>query len=747
MRSKCQSVCVTPVRKSLVYLPFISLFAPFALAAPVNGSTVTITGGTPERWDLISNATLNVNGAETLFINADRSTLNVNPGGITQQISARNGSQVNLNGAAVNGVSGVAAVVILNSTADIESSTITGNRVGLQVVRSAFTQSGSTAAVSGKSMISGERGGALVSAFSRLDVSDSQIRGTGATSYGLTLASAQAVATDSTITGGQNGVVLSLDTLSAQPSILELNNTTVQGITGSAILVDFEDAGTSTSTITLTSSSLLAGNNTLVDVRGGADTALTVNSSLLTGNIVNEAGSTLDLTLQNHSTLTGRLENVSSASINDNSRWVLVGDSQLEKLVLNGGTVAFGGTDAFYQLDVNQLSGNGRFELGTNFSTGQTDVLNITGSASGRHELVISASGVDPAAGQPIRVVQTAGGDAQFFTARSVDQGAFSYDLAKSGNDWILDPATRTVSPGARSVLALFNTAPTVWYGELTSLRSRMGELRFNGAQAGTWGNTYANRYNVADGSGVAYQQNQQGFTLGVDGLLPFGDGQWLVGLMAGHSKSDLNLQGGTSGEISSYYLGSYATWIDASGYYFDGVVKVNRFNNDAKVGLSDGRRAKGDYDNSGIGGSIEFGRHIKLEQAYFIEPYTQWSAVLIQGKDFSLDNDMQAEGDRTRSLLGEFGMTMGRNFDLRSGVKVQPYVRAAVAHEFIKNNDVSVNNNVFNNDLSGSRAIAAAGIALAMTDRLQIHADFDYSNGKNIEKPFGLNFGGRWSF
>jgi outer membrane autotransporter protein len=45
-----------------------------------------------------------------------------------------------------------------------------------------------------------------------------------------------------------------------------------------------------------------------------------------------------------------------------------------------------------------------------------------------------------------------------------------------------------------------------------------------------------------------------------------------------------------------------------------------------------------------------------------------------------------------------------GRNFNLGEGKVVQPYVRAAYVHEFAKNNEVKVNDNVFNNDLSGAR-------------------------------------------
>ncbi|MGL6246508.1 autotransporter outer membrane beta-barrel domain-containing protein [Pseudomonas sp.] len=729
-------------------LSLLTLYGSYANAAPIVGGNVTITGGAPESWGLSQQATLTVNGAQTLAISSNNSILNVNTGSTTQQISASNASIINLNGATVSGAGGLAAVLLTNSNATIDNSTVTGNRLGLQAVRNTATQTGSNVVVTGKSNITGVLGGALVSAHSSLDVSDSIIQGTGATSYGLRLSSGQAVASNSTFAGGQDGVRIDVDVNDAQPAVLKLENSIVQGHSGSAIVVDFNNASTLPATISLTNSRLLAGNETLLDVRGGANVSLTVNGSTLDGNFVSAQGSTTQLVLQNNSVLTGRLDNIASTTINDTSRWVMVENSDVDTLVLNrGGSVVFGDTNAFYQLNVTNLSGNGRFVMGTDFSTGRTDLLNVSGSATGSHELLITSSGLDPAAGQPIRVVQTAGGDANFSLVNgAVDLGTFSYGLAKSGNDWILDPSTRTVSPGARSVLALFNTASTVWLGELTSLRTRMGELRFNGGQAGAWGRTYANKYNVADGSGVGYQQTQQGFTLGADVLLPFGDGQWLVGVMGGHSQSDLNLNAGTSGSVESYYLGTYVTWLDArTGYYFDGVLKANRFRNDAKVGLSDGARAEGYFDNSGLGGSLEFGKHITFANGNFIEPFTQWSAVVIEGKDYSLSNDLRAEGDRSRSFIGKLGATAGRNIELGQGRVVQPYLRAAWAHEFAKNNEVQVNNNVFNNDLSGSRAELGAGIAVAMTKNLNMHADFEYSSGQYIEQPYGVNFGLRY--
>nr|WP_228732307.1 autotransporter outer membrane beta-barrel domain-containing protein [Pseudomonas sp. P9(2020)] len=477
------------------------------------------------------------------------------------------------------------------------------------------------------------------------------------------------------------------------------------------------------------------------------------NRSQLTGRLNNVDS----VTLQDHSQLTGRLDNVGSVNISSNSNWTMTANGSIGALSLDGGSVTFGAADAptsYRQLNVGTLSGNGTFVMKGDFASGERDFLNVTGASAGDFGLAVAASGLDAASPQQLILARTATIDAaQFALAGNgvVDVGTWSYSLNSrenddGGKDWFLDPATEVISPGASSVLALFNTAPTVWYGELSSLRSRMGELRFNGGEAGGWIRTYGNKYNVAAGSGVGYQQQQQGLSLGADARI--GESQVLVGVLAGTSKSDLDLDRGTSGTVKSYYVGPYVTWLDSeTGYYFDGVLKFNRFRNESKVNLSDGSRTKGDYDNWGVGASAEFGRHIKLADDYFIEPFTQLSAVQIQGKQYTLDNDMDADGDRMRSLVAKAGATVGRNFAFNDGAIAQPYLRAAVAHEFASNNEVKVNDNVFNNDLSGSRAEFGAGVAVALSAKWQVHADFDYSKGEHIEQPWGANVGVRFNW
>ncbi len=732
--------------------------SPTLLAAIVdNGQTLNIDGTTASDFYLVTGAsTLNSNGATTAAI----------------QIEA--GSVLNMTGGTTTAPGGD-GITVTNSTATISGgANITGEFLGLSVNRTGGTTTGGSTVTFTGSNASGGDAGAEITGLSRLVLNNSTVTGTGASSTGLNIIGGDVEANSgTTITGNVNGARFSRDQQNVGDNRLVLNNASLQGVTGAAIRVS---SSTMPAVIDVNNGSTLrGGNGNLLEVQGGSTATMTVTNSTLTGNVqvqggstgnlvfnqgqmtgdLNvEAGSSGALTLNDRSTFTGSLTNVNNVAINSQSNWNMTADNTIGALNMDGGRVTMGPAGQFYQLNVGTLAGNGTFAMNVDFARNLHDTLNVTGTATGDHSLLVTSSGRDPLAADPVTLVHTAAGDAKFSLLNGpVDVGAFSYALnstvnGSGGTDWFLDPSSRTISPATSSVLALFNTAPTVWYGELTSMRTRMGELRFNGGQAGGWVRAYGNKYNVADANGLGYQQNQQGFSLGADAPLPMGDGHWLVGVLAGYSKSDLDLNRGTTGAVKSSYVGGYTTWLDpVSGYYFDGVVKVNHFKNNANVTMSDGTRAKGNYSNTGLGGSVEFGRHIKLDNDYFIEPFTQLSAVAIQGANYDLDNGMDANGDRARSLLGKVGMTAGRNFTLDSGKVVQPYVRGAMAHEFVNTNEVSVNGNRFNNDLSGSRAELGAGVAVSMSSLLQVHADFDYSNGEHIEQPFGANVGLRYSW
>lgn len=730
--------------------------------------------GSPALAVIVDNRTLDVDSTvpPTDYLVRNSGVLNLAQA-MTHTLNVISGSTLNINGATVNAESGIEGISITASQGNLVQADVTSDSIGMMVNRFFSSTQGSTVTATDSQFRGGEAG-IQITSLSNLTLIGSEVTGQAAGSVGLNMIGGEVHATDGTrISGDRAGVRMVNDSSVSGSNALVLDGASVEGRNGPAIEVA---GGANVSIEVLNNSTLQGSDNQLLAVQEASTAAVTVGNSTLignfsvtgsstadfifdrgdmTGDVLVEDGSTANVTLQDQSQFTGRLDKVASVNINDNSNWTLTGNDSVGAMRLEGGRVTFGAAQApttYYQLTVGTLAGTGTFEMKGDFANGQSDFLNVLGQSEGQFDLAVQASGLDAASPQQLTLVRTGTSDGANFALagdQRVDVGTWSYGLASreiagGAKEWFLDPTTEVISPGARSVLALFNTAPTVWYGELSSLRSRMGELRLNGGKGGGWSRVYSNRHDVADGSGVGYQQTQQGFSLGADARV--GESQVLVGVLAGTSESDLDLNRGTSGTVKSYYVGPYVTWLDSdTGYYFDGVLKFNRFRNESKVNLSDGSRTKGDYDNWGVGGSAEFGRHIKLADNYFVEPFAQLSAVQIQGQHYTLDNDMDADGDRMRSLLGKAGATVGRNFGFADGAVAQPYVRAAIAHEFASNNEVKVNNNVFNNDLSGSRAEFGAGVAVAMSERWQMHVDLDYAKGEHIEQPYGVNLGLRY--
>lgn len=770
------------------------------------GEVETVSGGAiPETWFIPATAVLNLNGAGALDIVVGGGTLNADTA-ITSQIHASSNARINLTQSTVTSAGFDTALALTDSTATVTGSTLTSQSTALSLARDLLIPVGSVATVIDSTLLGGTSGAAVTS-FSTLNLGSTRVEGTDAGGIGLELIGGHAnVSTGSQIIGELNGVMFEEDifldpsAVTAQSQLI-VDGSTVQGRTGAAISVNFATpSGQPVLIDVLNGSSLIGGNGNILEVIDGAAARFQVNNSKLAGNIEVAAGGEASVLLQNAASLNGNLVNVDSVtldtqssltgniqgsgvgvvtldhnavfhgavtgvrdmSISRGAEWNMVGNNSLSTLNMQGGSVRFGTNQEFTRLDIANLSGNGQFLMDTDVATGNTDFLNVTQSASGQLQLVVAATASEPVSGARVKVGNIASGDAQFSLKNGqVDVGALAYKLVKEGEGLFLQPDATSPSTGTKTALAIAGTAPTVIYSEKTTLNTRLGDRRMAGTQPraksvgaldsdaegssyGVWMRTYGNQYNVKNAYGDGYKQNQTGFSIGLDAPLPVGDGQWLIGAFGGYSTTHLNLGRGSSGSIESVYLGSYLTWYDEkTGYYVDTVAKVNRFRNNVKVTMSDDTRTKGDFDNVGVSGSVEVGKHIVLNKGYFIEPSAQLGAAAVEGKTYSLDNGLRVNSDETRSLLGKVGMTVGREMVLDNGSKLQPRLHAAVSREFVNNNRVSVNSTEFDNDSSGTSLELTGGLNwIPANNKWQVYAEVGTSHGSKVDQELGGSIG-----
>ena len=305
-------------------------------------------------------------------------------------------SNLVLNGSTVNGDGTEPGVSLYGSTATITGSTINSNEIGLRVA--ADTGVGSAVQVF-SSTITGMTRGATVSQLSRLEMTDTTLLANGADGIGLEVFNGTASAVRGTIVGGLNGIQV-FDYFNPEDTLINLDSTTVVGRTGSAIVVENYDSGaTHTQIKVMNGATLSGGNGHLMEVNGTSTATLRVSDSNthLAGDVIAASGATANVILDNQATLTGRLENLTSLAINSQAQWVMVEDGTVSDLSMNGGSIKFGEPTSYFTLSVGNLSGTGgTFFMASDFSTGQTDQLDVTGTATGNHQLVVASSGADP---------------------------------------------------------------------------------------------------------------------------------------------------------------------------------------------------------------------------------------------------------------------------------------------------------------------------------------------------------------
>ncbi|EFM6503110.1 autotransporter outer membrane beta-barrel domain-containing protein [Escherichia coli] len=547
-------------------------------------------------------------------------------------------------------------------------------------------------------------------------------------------------------------------------------------------------AGTLTGTGTLTQeggstrfSGLLSQDGGIFLKSGGA---MTMDALQANANVTTQSGTTL--TLDNGTILTGNVAGDNTGAgdmaVKGASVWHLDGDSTVGALTLDNGTVDFRPsattrlTPAFQavSLALGSLSGSGTFRMNTDIASHTGDMLNVAGNASGNFVLDIKNTGLEPvSAGAPLQVVQTGGGDAAFtLKGGKVDAGTWEYGLSKENTNWYLKVDTPPTNPdagnpdagkpdagtssspvrrttkSADAVLGMATAPAYVFNSELDNLRFRHGDVMQNTrAPGGVWGRYTGSDNRISGGASSGYTLTQNGFETGADMVFELSDSSLAVGTFFSYSDNSIKHARGGKSNVDSTGGGLYATWFDNDGYYVDGVLKYNRFNNELRTWMSDGTAVKGDYSQNGFGGSLEAGRTFSLNENAWAQPYVRTTAFRADEKDIRLNNGMKASIGATKSLQAEAGVKLGMTLDV-AGKEVKPYLSAAVSHEFSDNNKVRINDTYdFRNDISGTTGKYGLGVNAQLTPNAGVWAEARYENGKQTESPITGGVGFRINF
>lgn len=472
-----------------------------------------------------------------------------------------------------------------------------------------------------------------------------------------------------------------------------------------------------------------SGENLLAYTAATSKLALTLAGVDITGDAFAETGSTLDIALQDASTLHGMVTNGNMMSLVAGATWNMTGDSDVGSLA-NAGTIAFATPTAadFKTLTVRgDYTGNGG-TLALNTVLGgdasQTDKLVVQGNTSGTTNVAINnVGGAGAQTVNGIQVVQVAGtSDGIFSLSGRAVAGAYEYSLLKGGvstptdGAWYLRsqvvppvvppvveppvveppvvvppvpaaPSTPLYRPEAAVYLANQATAVGMFRH---SMHDRMGDPNFSekanddGSAPAVWARVVRNQMDGTAGfDQLDVSTDTSLFQVGGELARWSGDSRFHLGAMGGtgsaNSLADSNLTAyHAKGKVTGYNLGVYGTWFadaaEPTGLYVDGWLQYGRYH-DRVLGdyLSPER-----YSAWTLSASAEAGYAFALNDGgntrFFIEPqaqviYTDYSSHTHEEYNGTYVNDIDAGGLTTRLGLRFYG-----HASADGGNRVQPF-------------------------------------------------------------------------
>jgi len=429
-----------------------------------------------------------------------------------------------------------------------------------------------------------------------------------------------------------------------------------------------------------------------------------------------------------------------------------------------------------------RATGSGVFRLDAATAQRRNDQIQIGGAVSGApFTLDVADSGVEPDGSEVLTLVTTSGGDGQFALAGdSVDVGAFRYVLQQEGNDWNLvnldqpvapvtptDPADPTdpvvpvvpitpiapspnaLSKGSNAALGMHTAMATLIGAEMDTLHQRQGELRFSQGEnnGGVWVRSNAQEYDVSGLSSRDYRQDITSTTIGADKAIDLASGQLYVGGLMAITESDQSFGEGVEGDIDGTGAGIYATYLNPNGVYVDGVARVTHYDNEVTFTNNTGERVRGDDDSVGYSLSVEGGRQYRFAGDWVVEPQAQVILARVEGSSYRQSDGLKVDADDLDSVQTRLGVLAGKRFTLANNMVVQPYAKLSYIAELADDSEVSVNGHDLNVELPGDRLETGAGASLGLTPASRLFVDVDYAKGDDIEQPWGVNLGYRFSW
>ncbi|WP_375680712.1 MULTISPECIES: BafA family autotransporter [unclassified Bartonella] len=302
-------------------------------------------------------------------------------------------------------------------------------------------------------------------------------------------------------------------------------------------------------------------------------------------------------------------------------------------------------------------------------------------------------------------------------------------------------------TPSTDAVLSMSVAPAMIFHNEMQTVRAGRGILDKSKKNTALWTYAIKSKESVVT-EHIDFKLDQTGIVLGINGLSEWENGEFYIGGFGSYDRARVaHARGGISG-INTYGIGAYVTYLDHSGWYLDGILKYNHYQNTLKAVSTNGLGIEGSYRQWVLGASFEAGYRLQTSKNSWLQPYGQFTWLQVEGKEIKLSNDMTGDMRPFTSLRSEVGLSLGYEFGFHMDSSSLAYITAAWLRENKDDNQTLINQrHSFTTDLSGNAGKLGIGLSSLVSEKLKLYGEAHYIKGRKTKQSLQGIIGVRYSF
>ena len=301
-------------------------------------------------------------------------------------------------------------------------------------------------------------------------------------------------------------------------------------------------------------------------------------------------------------------------------------------------------------------------------------------------------------------------------------------------------PAPTPITPGAydtpqmRGIRSAVVGNINAWR-TMTSDMNRTSQLQ-QGAPTGIWARIGGGRYNYSnDGINTAtdYTSIQGGYDTKTSR-------NWTVGGQVSYLRGSEDYVFNGSGKVKSFAVGAYGLKDLGKDQYVHVESQVGRISNEFTARNEIGQAKSGDVKSNAYSIGVRYGKTIKADNGFYVEPQAQLNYTHFGGRNFTADN-VSVNQAGVNSTSGKLGLEVGKQFG-----NGNLYTRLAAGHAFTGNGKTTYTSGnsvkLTEQDLKGTWTELAFGGRYGFNTNNSVYADVTTGLSGDYQADWGVNAG-----